>query len=211
MEQKMAFSADELKGFSVIAQACVNALVNVPGDTVVRDMQSVAHALGSSALDDIEATGDLEQRYYDRFFVSTSAAFVPLFEDSVRGGLSGEGRFCYGSVNGRFFDHTRRCYEAIGFDYKLIGGFDLAVQRLKPDSFASELAFLAFLAQSAADAQASDAAVATRSMELFAEFAQNHPLKWFDQATECLKLYEDDFYARVCTIASAAVKAMIVE
>lgn len=205
--QSTSFSDEQLKGFCVIADACVAALMNVPTAETVGSMRRVADALGAEGLFPDEADAALEQRFYDRFFVSSHPAYVPLYEDSVRLGYEDEGRFRYGTTDGRYFEHTLKCYQAVGFDYRKIGGFELEIQRLKPDSLASELSFLSSLAASAV--AAGDAAVRRRSEELFVSFAAEHPNRWFGKAVTCLERYEDDFYARVCAIAADAVAAMV--
>lgn len=202
-----SFSDEQLKGFCVIADACVAALMNVPDAGTVASMRQVAEALGAADLFPEEADAALEQRFYDRFFVSSHPAYVPLYEDSVRSGYEDEGLFRYGTTDGRYFEHTLKCYQAVGFDYRKIGGFELEIQRLKPDSLASELSFLSSLAASAV--AAGDEAVRRRSEELFVSFAAEHPNRWFDKAVTCLERYEDDFYARVCAIAADAVAAMV--
>lgn len=198
----------QLEGFAVVADACAEALVNLPSEKVVADVRAVAEALGLDWFEGIEATPELEQRYYDRFFVSSHPAYVPLCEDSVRGGYEDGGRFRYGPTNGRFFEHVLKCYQTVGFDYRLIKGFDLAKGKLMPDSLASELAFLAFLARSAIQLEVEDPAAARRGVELLEAFARDHAGRWFDAAAERLACFEDDFYAKVASLAAEAVAAV---
>ncbi len=202
-----AISPEELKGFCVVADACVSALVSIPEKGVLTRIGEVAAALGIEGLEGGDGSSDLEQRYYDRFFVSSHPAYVPLYEDSIRSGYPDEGRFRYGTTEGRWYEHTLKCYQAVGFDYRLIEGHDLSVQKLKPDSFASELAFLSFLAGSAVSSK--DPAIRARSEELFVSFAGDHPNRWFGKAADCLERFEDDFYARVCRLAADTVATIV--
>ena len=104
-------------------------------------------------------------------------------------------RFRYGSVCGKHYAHTLTCYKAVGFDFRRLAGFEPSVTTLKPDSMASELAFLVFLADSALEAEDRDPEVAQRSRELLVTFARDHACRWFDDAAECLERFDDDFYA----------------
>lgn len=194
---------DGLKGFCVIADACVAALTSLPNEQNVSSMDGIARALGYEEYMTPENGAELEQRFYDRFFVPTHPAFVPLYEDSVRGGREVDGSYHYGKTDGRRFEHVLRCYQEVDFDFSEIQGFDLAVKRLKPDSFASELAFLSSLA--AGSLESEDACVRERCRNLFVEFAEEHPERWFGAAVECLCRYGSDYYAGVCTIAAQAV------
>lgn len=80
---------------------------------------------------------------------------------------------------------------------------------LKPDSMASELAFLAFLADSALAAEGRDSEVAQRSRELLVTFARDHASRWFGDAVECLERFDEDFYAGVCALAAESVAALV--
>lgn len=194
--KRFSFFTSSLMIFSMAA-TCAAALMNLPSAEVVAQVRTVAEALGLDWFADVEATPELEQRYYDRFFAGPHPAYVPLCEDSVRSGYVDGDRFRYGSTNGRYFEHALRCYQTVGFDYRLIEGYEAACAKLKADSLASELAFLAFLAQSAVDLGASDPAAARRSVELFEAFVRDHASRWFGKAAERLAAYDDDFYAKV--------------
>ena len=187
---------------------CAEALLNLPTEDVVANVRSVAEALGDDEFNDVVADAALEQRYYDRFFVSAHPAYVPLCEDAVRGGYMDDDRFRYGSVCGKHYAHTLTCYKAVGFDFRRIEGFEPSVSMLKPDSMASELAFLVFLADSALEAEDRGPEVAQRSRELLVTFARDHACRWFDDAAECLERFDDDFYAGVCALAAEAVAVL---
>lgn len=202
--------ADQLYGCAVIASACSAALVKEPTDEVLRDLLAVAEALGDTRFEGVKPSAQLKQRYYDRFFVSASPYFVPLFECSVREAGEDDGRMMYAPVNGPASDHVLRCYRAVGFDYRSIKGFDLAVKSLKPDSMASELAFIAALTQAAVQLDG-DAAAKERAAQLLVQFVSEHPARWFEKAADCLRRTEDDFYAKVCDLAAGTVAALASE
>lgn len=199
---------ERLSGFATVAAVCAAVFVRVPSATVVENVRAVGTALGLRWFDGIEASPELEQRYYDRLFVSSHPAFVPLHEDCVRGGYEERGRFRFGKTDGRFCEHVLGCYRAVGFDYRLIEGFAPAISALKPDSLASELAFSAFLAQQALLLEESDPPAACRAVTLLAEFSRDHSARWFFDAAACLERFEDDFYARAALLAADAAQTM---
>lgn len=208
MTDELLLEGDGLRGFRTVMAVCAEALLNLPTEDVVANVRSVAEALGDDGFDDVVADAALEQRYYDRFFVSAHPAYVPLCEDAVRGGYMDGDRFRYGSVCGKHYAHTLTCYKAVGFDFRCLAGFEPSVTTLKPDSMASELAFLVFLADSALEAEDRDPEVAQRSRELLVTFARDHACRWFDDAAECLERFDDDFYAGVCALAAEAVAVL---
>ncbi len=208
MTDELLLEGDGLRGFRTVMAVCAETLLNLPTEDVVANVRSVAEALGDDGFDDVVADAALEQRYYDRFFVSAHPAYVPLCEDAVRGGYMDGDRFRYGSVCGKHYAHTLTCYKAVGFDFRRLAGFEPSVTTLKPDSMASELAFLVFLADSALEAEDRDPEVAQRSRELLVTFARDHACRWFDDAAECLERFDDDFYAGVCALAAEAVAVL---
>lgn len=209
MTDELLLEGDGLRGFRTVMAVCAEALLNLPTEDVVANVRSVAEALGDDEFNDVVADAALEQRYYDRFFVSAHPAYVPLCEDAVRGGYMDDDRFRYGSVCGKHYAHTLTCYKAVGFDFRRIEGFEPSVSMLKPDSMASELAFLAFLADSALAAESRDSEVAQRSRELLVTFARDHASRWFGDAVECLERFDEDFYAGVCALAAESVAALV--
>lgn len=209
MTDELLLEGDGLRGFRTVMAVCAEALLNLPTEDVVANVRSVAEALGDDGFNDVVADAALEQRYYDRFFVSAHPAYVPLCEDAVRGGYMDDDRFRYGSVCGKHYAHTLTCYKAVGFDFRRIEGFEPSVSMLKPDSMASELAFLTFLADSALAAEGRDSEVAQRSRELLVTFARDHASRWFGDAVECLERFDEDFYAGVCALAAESVVALV--
>ncbi|WP_162610884.1 molecular chaperone TorD family protein [Gordonibacter sp. An230] len=206
-------SAPLVRGLGVVLDACAEAFLNEPTSQVVSDMRRVANVLGAPGFDDIEADDGLKQRYYDRMFVTSSPLYVPLREGSiVGGGVDQNGAMRYAGIESGRADHVLRCYRAVGFDHRALVGYPLAISTLKPDSIASELAFLAFCVQRCAKAnEAGQRDEAARWIELAQTFARDHACTWIPAAAACLERTYRDFYARVCTLAAQAVHAVLDE
>lgn len=202
-------SKDQLRGFSLLAGACARAMACEPKDDVVDAVRRAARTLGDDRFGQVAPGAELNQRFYDRFFVSASPFFVPLHESSVRGAFEQDGRVRFAPAQGPLADHVLRCYRAVGFDHRAIEGSDLAVRQLRPDSMASELAFMSFLAGCAAQAHGRDVQVSARAEDLLRQFAHEHASCWFGAAADALRRSDDDFYARVCDLAAEATSAWI--
>lgn len=194
--------AEELRGlargYAVLARACAAVLVNEPGDAVVADLVGVARALGDGRFDGIAVDDALRQRYYDRFFVSSTPYFVPLTESAVVKRWISEGCLHYGALDSARCDHVQRCYKTVGFDWRALQGYAPAIQNLHPDSMASELAFMAGLADAAAAAPEGRGETPLR---LLGEFARLHA-RWFADGAACLAATADDLYARTAAFAA---------
>ncbi len=193
-----------LRGVKVLAEACAEALVNEPTPEVLADLRKVAAALGGGLFDGIEPDGALRQRYYDRMFVTTSPHYVPLIESSVANRIEADGRVSYGAVSSSKSDHVIRCYKTAGFDYTGMRGYEIAVKSLHPDSMASELAFMAFLAEAAVEeleaGKGADGG-ACAGERLLCDFARRHT-RWFADAARLMAATDDDLYARVAALAA---------
>lgn len=193
-----AVRQDEEHGLQVAYEALAEALLNVPDEKVVADVVSVAEALGSAAFEGFAPSKGLAQRYYDRFFVPTSPLYLPLSEDRVAGAQTVDGRTEFGQLAGKATDHARACYEAAGFAYGQLQGFEPTVRSLRPDSLASELAFLAYVKQAAVRGDVP----AETSDRLTCQFLRTHRPAWMEKAARLMAARDDDFYARVCRLAA---------
>lgn len=205
--------AGAARGFSVVFDACAALFLNEPTDQVLSDIRQVACALGAGGFDGPEADAadsTLKQRYYDRLFVTSSRCYVPLIESCIaRGGMDESGAMRYASVESSRGDHALRCYETVGFDYRALAGYPLAVSSLRPDSLAAELAFLAFCTRREAESwEAGDADQAAHWNRLARQFACEHVQPWIGSAAACLAATEDDVYARACRLAHDATEAL---
>lgn len=195
LQETPALPDQALLGYAVVAEVCAEGLLNEPTPDVLDDLRRVAQALGDARFDGIEADGTLRQRYYDRLFVSSSPHYVPLVESSITKRVSSNGRLIYGPMSSARGDHVLACYHEVGFDYRTLPGYDMAVRTLRPDSLAAELAFLAELARAAADSTG----VAAR--RLLGDFLRRHTA-WFSDAAACLAASDDDLYARIAALAA---------
>lgn len=182
--------------FSVLAQA----LLNEPSSRVFDDMKTVAHALGDSSFDAYSASKDMTQNYYDRFVVPSSAIYVPLIESAMRNMQETEQGRVYGQLDSSASDHVYRCYAAVGFDPRALDTDELIAIMCHFDSLGNELAFVAYL--KAQEAAAKDSAQQQHSAELAERFVKEHLAKWLNRATRVMNETADDFYAKVCTLAS---------
>lgn len=229
-EEARPLPSQTLRGYALVAEVCAEALLNEPTPAIIEDVRRVAQALGDTRFDDVIPDAELRQRYYDRLFVSSSPYYVPLVESSITKRVSSAGRLIYGPMSSARGDHVLACYREVGFDYHALRGYDMATRALRPDSLAAELAFLAALARAAATrasgsvgegAPARDVAEApagtdgtdgtataspsTAAQRLLADFLRRHTA-WFPDAAACLAAGDDDFYARLASLAAEATR-----
>lgn len=190
-----------LRGYAVLARCCAAVLVNEPTEALVADLDRVAQALGDGRFSDVAVDEALRQRYFDRFFVSSTPYFVPLTESAVVKRWTSEGRLHYGALDSARCDHVQRCYKTVGFNCRAIQGYAPAVQNLHPDSMACELLFMAALAEAAAGG-------GEAAERLLLEFARLHA-RWFDDAAACLGATDDDLYARTAAFAAENTAALV--
>ena len=81
--QNLATVSQTSRGMSVIYEAIAEALLNIPDTTVVDDVKRVAAAMGDERFADVTPSSDLEQRFYNRFFVSSSAYHIAWTESAI--------------------------------------------------------------------------------------------------------------------------------
>lgn len=186
------------RGMLVALEATAEALVNIPSDRVIADIQRVACNLGCKSFNGFATTPELEQRYYDRFFIPTSPYFIPLSESRITDAADIQGSLTFGPPFGPCTKHAEDCYRQIGFDYSKLVGFDSAIQALVADSLACEVSFLAFLKKGAL--------VDTSQFDLYdrlaAQFISAHDERWIRKAVCLMKATDDDFYARLVDFAA---------
>lgn len=187
------YALDARVAYEVLAEA----LLNVPSERVLSDVRLVAQAMGRAEFDQYQAAPELEQRYYDRFFVPTGGVFVPLSESRFSNVDETADRIAYGPEANNGTDHVTACYRQVGFEYRALAGYDLAVQRLRPDSLASELAFLAYVHTVGC---VQDATGELNAWDRFAlQFLREHT-GWMTTAAQVMAR-TDDLYARLCVLA----------
>ena len=187
------------RGAQAIYETLAEALLNTPTEQVLDDARSIARTLGITDFDDITTDSTLEQRYYNRMFVASHPCYVALSESMIVPAGIVDGRVEYGAPAQGRRAQVVACYKKAGFNHKALAGFDLAVQSLKADSLASELAFAAFLHHGAAQAASEhDAAQVQTHHRLIRQFIEQHLGTWTEKAARLTAASEDDFYSRLC-------------
>ena len=204
--QALAVTSQASRGMSTVYEAVAEALLNIPSSTVIADLDRVASAMGDDRFASVEASSDLEQRFYNRFFVSSSAYHIAWSESSAWNSGVVDGRIEYASPVPSRKAHAIACYEEAGFDYRKLTGYEIAISTLSPDAFASELAFLSYLHDGGARAaEAEDPATAQANLHLAKQFLEQHPSRWASRLAEMAALTGDDFYTRVLSFATEII------
>ena len=204
--QALAVTSQASRGMSTVYEAVAEALLNIPSSTVIADLDRVASAMGDDRFAVVEASADLEQRFYNRFFVSSSAYHIAWSESSVWNSGVVDGRIEYASPVPSRKAHAIACYEEAGFNYRKLTGYEIAVSTLSPDAFASELAFMSYLHDGAARAAgAGDSTSAQANLHLAKQFLEQHLSRWASRLAEMAAVAGDDFYARIAAFAADVV------
>lgn len=204
--QALATAGQASRGMSTVYEAVAEALLNIPSSTVIADLDRVASATGDDRFASIEASPDLEQRFYNRFFVSSSAYHIAWSESSVWNSGVVDGRIEYASPAPSRKAHVIACYEEAGFDYRKLTGYEIAVSTLPPDAFASELAFMSYLHDGAARAaEAGDSSSAQANLHLAKRFLEQHLSRWSSRLAEMAAVAGDDFYSRIAAFDTDVV------
>lgn len=186
-------------GISVTYEVLAEGFARLPDVVCLDDLKKTANLISYVGFDSFSPTDELEQRYFDRVFVSSSPYFVPLSEVSIRHARIDGSHISFGLSAGAETDHVLRCYETAGFDYKRIKGFDITVETLKPDSLICELSFMSHLHRGSAQ----DVRNGNVYDRLALNFLETHLCTWAGKAALILGRTEDDFYARLCSLAAA--------
>lgn len=212
MQIDSATTATQTRGIATVFDMCAEALLNEPNERIIADVQATATALSDHRFDNIMAGPELRDRYYGRFFVTSSPSFVALRENSLRTGSPTEGVFSYGPGEGRFSRHVAQCYAAVGFDYRTLHGFMPAVASLKADSLAAECAFYAYL-NNAQALEEEQGASGEHLAKLARAFATTHLLPFATVATSVIRQKPDaqtgnDLYARICAFVRDSLLAL---
>lgn len=213
----------QLRGFALVADVVARALAQQPDVEVVGAVQRVADALGDDRFADVRPGDELDQRFFNRFVVTSSPYYLPLVEGSVREAYEEDGVLRYGPLRSKHSDHVLACYRSVRFDHGDWGARGVVARGLKPDALACELEFMASLALVASGDAATGAAEAPGAGEtpgadaegraaaaqrLLARFAAEHARPWFGRAAEYAARVDDDFYARLLALAAEAVEAL---
>lgn len=140
---------------------------------------------------------ELAQAFFDRVAVSCSPAYVPLAEQCVRDARFADGRWSFGGMDGRHARHVAQCYEKTGFDYRQLQGCEPLARSLRPDSLATECAFMAFLLS---ECSAHDGRFAYADA-----FLLKHLATWVDRAALICAETGDDLVTRLVAECAAFV------
>jgi hypothetical protein len=177
-------------------------LVNEPDDRVLRAYESICSLVGSRKPVDkhsllTQADVVLKQRYFDRFFVTTSLFYAPLNEQCIRRAYQSDGAWRFGQRAGTYSLHVAECYHLAGFDFKMLNGFEPTVKTLLVDSLAAETAFMGHLLikQSEADHEA-----AKQWDEFRRVFINEHLGQWVSKAATIMRSQADDLYAEAVSL-----------
>ena len=196
------------QGARMVYEVLAEALLNVPCEQVLSDVRNMAHAFGANGFNDAVANAELEQCYYNRMFVASHPRYVALTESVVVPAGVVDGRVEYGSPAQGRLAQVVACYKEVGFDHRELAGLSLAVQSLKADSLASELAFMAFLHHGAAEAAGKGNVVETRTYHRLAlHFLEQHLGAWAEKAARLAAAGGDDFYSHLCSFAAQWVQS----
>lgn len=196
----------QLRGFALVADVVARALAQQPDVEVVGAVQRVADALGDDRFADVRPGDELDQRFFNRFVVTSSPYYLPLVEGSVREAYEEDGVLRYGPLRSKHSDHVLACYRSVRFDHGDWGARGVVARGLKPDALACELEFMASLAQAACDGATEKEREAAQ--RLLARFAGDHAARWFGRAAGYAARIEDDFYARLVALAAESVEAL---
>ncbi|MCI2240862.1 molecular chaperone TorD family protein [Adlercreutzia faecimuris] len=196
----------QLRGFALVADVVARALAQQPDVEVVGAVQRVADALGDDRFADVRPGDELDQRFFNRFVVTSSPYYLPLVEGSVREAYEEDGVLRYGPLRSKHSDHVLACYRSVRFDHGDWGARGVVARGLKPDALACELEFMASLAQAACDGATEEEREAAQ--RLLARFAGDHAARWFGRAAGYAARIEDDFYARLVALAAESVEAL---
>lgn len=184
------------RGLRFAYEVVAEALLRTPTRKVIEDIASVSELMGFDQpfckTDDIDLP-QLKQRYYDRFFVPTSGAFVVLSECRMADAEISDGRITYGPSANQRLAHIKALYAQAGFRIELVQGDEIATCCIAPDSLAAETAFLAFL-ENARNEDSADSDTIDR-FEL--AFLKKHGEAWTKAAGEIMLEQSDDLYARL--------------
>ena len=151
----------------------------------------------------------MRQQYHDRFFVPTATSFIPLFEDSIRGSRKEDGRWIFGSKSGSRSRHAQECYEVVGFDYRKLMGFGLAIDQIKPSSLAAELAFVSQLSALSLNLRDEALSSSRGAEELLRQFGEEHLMSWMEKAAAIMDELDRDFYSAVVGFASGSLRRIL--
>lgn len=196
---------DEARNVSLVFETCAALLINEPSRDLLNAAQQLARMLEKPIASDVSDADTLKQRFYDRFLIPSSPWFIPANEQCIRKASITGNTLVFPSVEGALSRHVAECYRNVGFDYRKLRGYRPAINRLLPDSLASELAFVASMKLREATAQTSE--LAQNCRKYTDAFIAQHLARWAD--TYALHAEEKgvDFYSEWARLIASVVAA----
>jgi len=181
-------------------QGAKNALDKlIQAGCLVPELQVIRHIL--------EKNGeDLEQAYYDLFFVPQSGRYVPPFESAVAGGYERKnGSYFYGNLAGKQEIAVGQYYAQMDFHWRNMDIYQPLKQIPFSDHIGFELAFVSFLCyQEQAWALEEEKAKIYRQWRQ--EFLSRHLGRWIVKYSELVAIGSElAFYKSVIELAAAFV------
>jgi TorA maturation chaperone TorD len=174
----------------------------------ILDMMSDEYDLQRIRYDDFN-DNDIEQHFYDCFFVPTSGQYVPPYE-SVLLEYNSATNQGLGKLNGTAAQHIAFCWAATGFEPEKLCIFEPLRQSCMPDHIGLELAFMSFLCGAEVSALSKEwdhqtLLIAHKWRRYQESFLSEHLCKWIANFAKALAVRSSGFYAQVAIISSAWV------
>ena len=181
-------------------------LVNVPSIDVVRagctlesllPEEEVSFSISNHLAEiekDASAIATLQQRYYDRLFVPSSATHLPLTERKVRRATKAKGRWHFDPTGSSFATDVLQAYKRAGFAYENLTCYDSFKNIATPDNIAIEASFMAFLRMKEARAAHEEDKSFYRTCA--SSFLASHINQWAVKLAEIAASTDEDFYAK---------------
>jgi len=161
----------------------------VPAEEGLTELQKFLQNYQSGQL----SLSEVQQAYYDLFFVPSSGSFVPPFESAIQNYGENPGKF--GDLMGYHTVQVAASYEEIGFNPHLLDIFPPLKQINFPDHLGFELAFMSSLASSEGN------------LIVQSEFLTNHLSIWIGAFSELVDQNDSTgLYSGVTKIANYFIK-----
>lgn len=150
---------------------------------------------------------DIEQEYYDRFFVPTSKIFVPPYESAIRNRKMKKGKIEYGRLDSEDTFHVKACYEIVGFKVDELNAFGPLKANHYPDHLAFELSFITNLVKFELNSlEHKDEERADKWRKLQRDFIIEHISQWIDDYAELVEGKQKGLYSFICNIIASWIE-----
>lgn len=183
--------------------------LNLPSKDLLLTIERESEFLGELGDDDIsflheKTLEELEQEYYDRFFVPTSSLFLPPYESSIRNKKQAKGKTIYGPVDGKESFHVKACYELVDFKIDQLNAFGPLKDGHYPDHIAFELAFMSYMVNlEVKSLEVKDEVRGEKWKKLQRDFLRDHISKWISDYARLANEKGGGLYAYLSNIAAS--------